>query len=167
MFSGRRVLAIVLAVAAVLAVGGGRGAAAAGIDQGAHGTAAARRIPNPLQTIGIDCLPGASASSFTSRWRDRMGPLLGFDNPKLIPLGGQRTLWLLTDPYVDLSEADDGALDPTDYVHNTLLLQDGSCFSLVQRVTRGAPWEFAPSRSDRDWYWPLGGSIGAGGLLYV
>jgi hypothetical protein len=96
-----------------------------------------------------------------------MGPLLGFDNPKPIPLGGQRTLWLLTDPYVDLSEANNGPLDPVDYVHNTLMVQDGSCFSLVQRVAGGTPWEFAPSRSHRDWYWPIGGSIGAGGLLYV
>ena len=47
------------------------------------------------------------------------------------------------------------------------MVQDGSCFSLVQRVDGGLPWEFAPSVSDREWYWPIGGSIGAGGLLYV
>ncbi len=37
----------------------------------------------------------------------------------------------------------------------------------MQRVAGGLPWEFAPSRSPGDWYWPLGGSIGDGGLLYV
>ena len=127
----------------------------------------AQRIPNPLQVIGIDCLPNLSATALQGRLRDRLGPLLGFDNPKLVPLGGNRTLWLLTDPYVDLSGANDGPLQPTDYVHNTLLLQEGHCFSLIQRVDGGLPWEFQPSISPQEWFWPLGGSIGQGGLLYV
>lgn len=141
--------------------------AADGVDRGADAGTAAMRIPNPLRVVGADCLPDLSADALTARFRDRIGPLRGFDNPKLVPLGGNRTLWLLTDPYVDLSGVDDGPLQPTDYVHNTLMLQEGSCFSLVQRVEGGLPWEFAPSHSDRDWFWPLGGSIGAGGLLYI
>ena len=111
--------------------------------------------------------PGPSAATLDAWLRDRLGPLRGFDNPKLVPLGGDRTLWLLSDPYVDLSQRNNGPLDPSDYVHNTLMVQDGQCFSLVQRVAGGLPWEFAPSRSPGDWYWPLGGSIGDGGLLYV
>ncbi|MFT3853920.1 MAG: hypothetical protein QM733_14435 [Ilumatobacteraceae bacterium] len=144
------------------------GARAAGVDSGAGGDLApAQRIPNPLKVIGADCVPDLDASALTARLRDRIGPLRGFDNPKLVPLGGDRTLWLVTDPYVDLSGADEGPLQPTDYVHNTLLLQEGSCFSLVQLVLDGRPWEFAPSTSDRDWFWPIGGGIGAGGLLYI
>ena len=140
---------------------------AEGIGDGGVASATAQRIPNPLKVIGLDCLADPGAAALSARLRDRLGPLRGFDNPKLVPLGGNRTLWLLTDPYVDLSGVDEGPLAATDYVHNTLVLQEGSCFSLIQRVEGGRPWEFAPSRSDRDWYWPIGGSIGEGGLLYV
>ena len=124
--------------------------------------------PQPVADAGHRLPAGPAAPRRSNnRLRERLGPLLGFDNPKLVPLGGERTLWLLTDPYVDLSGTNNGPLEPHDYVHNTLLLQDGACFSLVQRVQDGLPWEFAPSRSDRDWYWPIGGSIGEGGLLYI
>lgn len=169
MRSVRRVLALVLVLAAVLVtVASTRPAVAAGVDGGASGDLApAQRIPSSLRVVPVDCVADLSATTLTARLRDRLGPLRGFDNPKLVPLGGGRTLWLLTDPYVDLSGADEGPLPALDYVHNTLLLQEGACFSLVQRVHDGLPWEFAPSTSDRDWFWPIGGSIGDGGLLYV
>jgi hypothetical protein len=140
---------------------------ASGIDIGGEAAQPAQRIPNPLQVIPIDCLPDTSAASLGSRLRERMGPLLGFDNPKLVPLGGDRTLWLLSDSFADLTQRAAPPLRHSDYEHNTLMLQDGSCFSLVQRVAGGLPWEFAPSHSPGDWFWPLGGSLGAGGLLYV
>src|SRR6478752_10003709 len=139
-----------LVITLVLTMGTAATADAAGVDRGGTAGVPATRIPNPLRVIGVDCLPDLDADTLTARLRDRIGPLRGFDNPKLVPLGNGRTLWLLTDPYVDLSGRDDGPLDATNYVHNTLLLQEGTCFSLIQRVVDGRPWEFAPSHSDRD-----------------
>ena len=100
---GRRVLTV--AVAAIVAVARHRRArrCVPHIGSGGEADQPAQRIPYPFQITGIDCLPNVNASTLTDRFRDRMGPLLGFDNPKLVPLGGSRTLWLLTDPYVDLS----------------------------------------------------------------
>src|SRR6478736_1267022 len=164
----RRVLSVVVVALATLLATSHGVTALSGVGIGADGPfAPATRTRNPLSIIPIGCVADLSAGTLDAWLRDRLGPLRGFDNPKLVPLGGDRTLWLLSDPYVDLSQGNNGPLDPSDYVHNTLMVQDGECFSLVQRVAGGLPWEFAPSRSPGDWYWPLGGSIGDGGLLYI
>ena len=45
MLSARRVLAVLVATAILVGLGGARGSEAEGIDRGADGAAAARRIP--------------------------------------------------------------------------------------------------------------------------
>src|SRR6478609_8704546 len=153
----RRALSVVVVALATLLATSHGATALSGVGIGADGPfAPAARTRNPLSIIPIGCVANLSAATLDAWLRDRLGPLRG-----------DRTLWLLSDPYVDLSQVNNGPLDPSDYVHNTLMVQDGQCFSLVQRVAGGLPWEFAPSRSPGDWYWPLGGSIGDGGLLYV
>src|SRR4051794_24706829 len=125
-----RAIAVVIAALAFVITGP---ASVAAVDGGAGGPfETATRTRNPFTVMPIGCVPDLSAGTLDAWMRGRLGPLLGFDNPKFVRLGGDRTLWLLTDPYVDLSRVNNGPLEPAGYVHNAVMVQEGRCFSLVQ-----------------------------------
>jgi len=90
-------------------------------------------------------------------------PLAGADYQRAFPLPDGRVLWLFQDAFVDT---------PTgrQLVHNVGLLQSGACFQLLHggSAAAPAPYLFADiTEAHRRWFWPLGGDIGADGLLYV
>jgi hypothetical protein len=140
---------------------------AAPVDDGG-GTASqpAQRIPGPFTVTPLGCVASMTAAHLDALFAQRLGPLMGWDNPKIIDLGDGRSLWLLSDPYVDPTMTA-ATLDTAHYLNNTAMIQDGRCFSLLQRMRNGSPVEFAPDLPSGDFFWPLGGTVGAGGLIYV
>jgi hypothetical protein len=90
---------------------------------------------------------------------------MGWDDPKVVDLGDGRSMWLVNDPYVD--PAGRTPLRPDAYLHNTAIVQDGPCFSVVQRMGDGRPIEFAPDLPNGDFFWPLGGTVDEAGVIWV
>jgi hypothetical protein len=87
--------------------------------------------------------------------------VLGLDYQHVYPLGGGRSLWLFQDTFVDHSGT--GArLDQAAFVHNSAMVQDGSCFTLHHRGSPTAPESFEPGTGERrlaTWFWPMGGEV--------
>jgi hypothetical protein len=140
---------------------------AAPIDSGAEGSLArAERLSKTERQIPVGCVGEPTAAGLNELLRARFGPVIGWDNPKIIDLGGGRALWLLSDPYVDptLSAT---TLRDEDFLHNTAVVQIGSCFSVFQRMNGVDPVAFVADLPDGDFFWPLGGTLGADGLIYV
>ena len=108
------------------------------------------------------CIDADPTSAFTEVLGSEL-PLAGADYQRAFALPDGRILWLFQDAFVDT---------PTGrrLVHNVALLQSGSCFQLLHGgdAVAPAPYLFADvTEQHRRWFWPLGGDIGADGLLYV
>jgi hypothetical protein len=141
--------------------------AGASVDEGAGGhLAAAERLAGTTRVMPVGCIAELTARALDRLFAERFGPIVGWDNPKVVDLGGGRALWLLSDPYVD-STMSATTLRHDDYLNNTVVMQDELCFSVVQRMDGAEPVEFAADLPDGDFFWPLGGALGADGLIHV
>lgn len=116
----------------------------------------------------LPSLPAAVCSSGTAaidleQFFDGRAPLLGADYQRAYPLPDGRVLWLFQDAFLATG-------DGPQLVHNVGLLQSGTCFQLLRNGTTRHPLSYLlPELTERfvRWFWPLGGEIGADGLLHV
>lgn len=121
--------------------------------------ASTRVTPGGLAT-DVGCASDLNAGGLDAFFAGRVGPVLGWDYQHVVPLGGGRHLWLFQDTFVDHSG---GAtqLDQASFVHNTALVQDGRCFTLLHAGSAAAPDEFEPGdgagNTLQKWFWPMGG----------
>ena len=116
----------------------------------------------------VGCTSSTSARSLDAFFRSRLGPVIGHDYQHVYDLGGDRRLWLFHDTFLD-PYGIAMSLDQASFAHNTAMLQDGPCFTLLTRGTAVAPTSFEPGYGERTltrWFWPLGGEV-AGGRLRV
>ena len=116
----------------------------------------------------VACAPGMSAGALDSVFRERLGPLIGFDYQHVYPLGDGRFLWLVQDAFIDHPGRATG-LGEAGFVHNAAIVQSGTCFTLLHRGTAEAPASFEPGTGDDrlvKWFWPLGGELD-GDVLHV
>ncbi|MCU1393080.1 MAG: hypothetical protein JWM34_1508 [Ilumatobacteraceae bacterium] len=106
------------------------------------------------------CLRDRTAAGLNDFFSQRIGPVLGFDSPRVLSLGGDRYLWLLQDAFVDYT-GNATTLAAAKYVNSSVLVQEGDCFTLVQRGTTTEPESFEPGNgsSFEDYYWPGGASV--------
>ena len=114
------------------------------------------------------CAGGTSASALDAFFRPRIGPVVGHDYQHVYPLGGDRHLWLFQDTFIDHS-ATAPRLDQSAFAHNTAMVQQGSCFTLLHRGTATAPQSFETGTGEQPlsrWFWPLGGET-VDGRLHV
>ena len=114
------------------------------------------------------CAAGTSAAALDEFFRARIGPVIGHDYQHVYPLGGDRHLWLFQDTFIDHT-GNATRLDQAGFAHNTALLQEGRCFTLLHRGTATAPLSFETGTGESllsRWFWPLGGET-IDGRLHV
>ncbi|MDX2378716.1 MAG: hypothetical protein QNM02_03025 [Acidimicrobiia bacterium] len=112
---------------------------------------------------GSSSPPAAELDAFFAH---RVGPVIGWDYQHTYPLGGDRTLWLFQDAFVDHSGGA-ATLGQASFAHNVALLQEGGCFRLLHRGSTARPEPFETgtgSRTLSSWYWPMGGEVHGGRL---
>ncbi len=122
--------------------------------------------PAGYVATAVGCASGTSAGALDAFFRDRIGPVIGHDYQHVYDLGGDRRLWLFQDAFLDHGGTAT-RLDRAAFAHNTALLQEGSCFTLLHRGSSAAPTSFEPGTGERRlsrWFWPLGGETRDGEL---
>jgi hypothetical protein len=120
-----------------------------------------------LVATDVGCASSTSAGALDAFFRERIGPVVGLDYQHVYPLGGSRWLWLFQDTFVDHSGSGQ-RLDQASFVHNTAMVQEGSCFTLFHGGAPGAPESFEPGTGERrlaKWFWPMGGEMSNGQLF--
>ena len=106
-------------------------------------------------------------SAFARTGLGSYGDVEGFgggDYQHAYPLPGGRTLWLFQDIFfsndTDLNEP------PNNAAHNSGLIQQGSCFTILGTQGRDFIGDAETIDSQR-WFWPLDGEIGFDGKLWI
>ncbi len=114
------------------------------------------------------CAPDLSAQGLATFFRNAIGPVRGHDEPRPLPLGDGRVLWILQDSFIDYGGRA-STFSSMPYVNNTALMQQGSCFTMLQGGTVARPAAFelgdAPVNFDR-FFWPGGGTV-SDGKIYI
>ena len=114
----------------------------------------------------LGCAGGTSAAALDAFFAQRVGPVIGHDYQHVYPLGGDRYLWVFQDSFIDHPGVA-SRLDQASFAHNTALLQEGSCFSLMHRGTAQSPESFEQGTGEQRlarWFWPMGGEVSGGTL---
>ncbi|MFT3855732.1 MAG: hypothetical protein QM733_23850 [Ilumatobacteraceae bacterium] len=118
-------------------------------------------------TTDLGCAAGTSADALSAFFAERAGPLLGMDYQHTYPLGGDRTLWLFQDAFVDQAGTA-RTLGQASFVHNAAVVQSGACFTLYHRGSAANPASFEPGTGEQagaTWFWPMGGEVSGDQLL--
>ena len=114
------------------------------------------------------CARSLSADGLQAFFADALGPIMGHDEPRVTPLGDGRMLWVLQDTFIDYRYAVN-VFGGMDYVNNSVLIQNGLCFTMLQGGTTSHAESFelgdAPTNFNR-YFWP-GGATVSGGKLYM
>jgi hypothetical protein len=129
-----------------------------------------RVVPSGYVVTKLGCVRERSAAALDEMFRDRVGPILGLDNPHVIDLGDGYYLWLFNDVFFDYTNTMTNLLETT-YARNTAMLEHNGCFKIVRREEEGLPTAFEASgppgieveKPDR-FFWPLGGEVHNGRL---
>jgi hypothetical protein len=116
----------------------------------------------------VGCAADLSAASLDAFVAGRVGPVLGWDYQHVYPLGGNRYLWLFQDTFIDQSGTAT-TLDKASFVHNSAMIQEGTCFRVLHGGSTTRPAPFEPGTGTKTlttWFWPMGGEV-HNGKLYV
>jgi len=133
------------------------------VQQASFGSRAATQVSHTAAgyvRAGVGCMSDRSPATMAREFRYRIGPLIGWDNPHVIPLGSDRYLWLVHDSYMDYSFEATTLREVRPQIQNLAFIQSGSCFSLFHRGTLTRPTNFEPGRNadpPNSFFWPLGG----------
>jgi hypothetical protein len=102
---------------------------------------------------------------------------VGLDAPRAYPLPDGRVLWLFQDAFFSAAGSPTATLDQAHFAHNAALLQQGGCFQSLHGPTSAGDRCPNPGRASyvggeqtlncSRWFWPMGGAMGADGLLHV
>lgn len=121
---------------------------------------------------------GAASAAAKSHFRDERGAasFTGGDGTYSVPLTDGRTAWLFGDSFVGGVQPDGSrSHDPTTFVRNSIVFQDGDDFRLVTGREDGVPVDAArpPGMAENrnglgpdQWYWPGHGTT-RGDALHV
>lgn len=129
---------------------------------GTRAATSVRRTAHGYIKTRVGCLADSSARTMHRQFRDRIGPLIGWDNPHVISLGRNRHLWLVHDSYMDYLFTATKLSHARPPIQNLAMIQKGRCFTLVHRGTTSLALNFEPGKeaSPPDTYfWPLGGGL--------
>jgi hypothetical protein len=122
-------------------------------------------VPASLGSLHLEplgCRDDLDSATLDEWFTGRVGPSYGFDNAHVLPISGDRYLWLFNDSFVDYGAvpADEHIHDGT-YLHNVALVQDATCFQFGHRGSVEQPGVFEgglTGDSSARFYWPLGGT---------
>ena len=121
-------------------------------------------------TTRVGCLRDLSAATLHKEFGERIGPLIGWDNAHIYPLGDDRWLWLGQDAYLDYTGHADELSDARRQLQNFAFVQRGRCFSIVHGGVPDSPTNFEPGVGavpTKSFFWPLGGDLHRGKLRIV
>jgi hypothetical protein len=138
-----------------------------------------RAPPDTLVTADSTCLPSTGPTQLTRLFDLEPGGMMAADYQRPIPLPDGRVLWMFQDASVRLPAPGAPPQVPaqptppavtTALLHNAALIQTGDCFELLRSGTPEAPesWLLASNTTPFSHrYWPLDGTIGVDGRLYL
>lgn len=116
----------------------------------------------------VGCASNDSAAGLAAYFSQPLGAIKGFDGPRIYPLGDGRMLWMLQDTFIDYAGSAT-SFAHMDYANSTALVQDGLCFTSLQRgtATRAEAFELGMGEVTFDrYFWPAGGTV-SGGKLFM
>lgn len=132
--------------------------------------ASTRSSPAGYTLTDLGCADGLSAGELDRFFAERVGPVLGWDYPHVYRLTGDRYLWTFQDTFLDHSGTKT-TLNSARFVHNTAMLQQGRCFTLLHRGSADRPEAFEPGDGGGGirtrWFWPMGGDSNGSVLSVV
>ena len=111
-------------------------------------------------TSDAGCLEDRSAQGLDQFFAAAVGPVIGHDSPRILPLGGKRALWIAQDPFVD-NAGTAAQMIQAQYMNSAVFVQDGNCFTTVVRGTPETSLSFEPGDGESfdRFFWPAGGSV--------
>jgi len=120
-----------------------------------------KTTPNGYVSTYVGCASSLDAAGLDAFFRQRIGPVLGWDYQHVYPLGGDRYLWLFQDAFIDHSGRATTLVN-VGFAQNIAMLQSGRCFTVFHRGTTAMPSSFEPGTGEvvnKHWWWPLGGQV--------
>ena len=114
----------------------------------------------------VGCASDLSAAGLAAFFAAPLGAIQGFDGPRIYPLGDGRYLWALQDTFIDYI----GGIKSfahMNYANSTMLIQDGNCFTSLQRGDGTTAVSFEVGTGDitfDHYFWPAGGTVRDGKL---
>jgi hypothetical protein len=122
------------------------------------------------------CAGGMATPELNSTFSRRVTDYVGMDSLRAVPLPDGRVLWLMQDSFLTRT-GDESTLIGSVFAHNAALVQHGSCFHPLHGPTPvggrcGEPGSAsyaggAATDNCGTWFWPMGGALGADGMLHV
>lgn len=111
--------------------------------------------------VDVGCLPDLDADTLDSAFGSPIGPLIGWDNPHVYPLGDNTWLWLVHDSYFDFTGQAADLHHDGPQIQNLAFVQVDKCFRLLFRGSTADRRNFEPGELSEPppnrFLWPLGG----------
>jgi len=136
----------------------------------------ADQIDSSLVATPAGCYDAGSVQGLDRMLRGGIGPVKGFDSPRIVPMPDGRTLWLLQDAFLDYhggaTMREIRMMTEIRYTNSAVLIQDQQgCFTAVAHGDRTNASSFEPGTNPKDpwhqYWWPAGASAAAGTLQIV
>ena len=125
------------------------------------------RLADEYVATDAGCAATTTSEGLEQFFAERVGPIVGHDSPRIIRLDSDRWLWLLQDSFTDYA-GNASSMVGSQYTNSTALLQEGSCFTVLERGTDQHAESFEPGNGESfdRFFWPAGGTV-ENGLLRV
>ena len=123
--------------------------------------ASTRTTDAGLVSTDVGCAGDLDAQGLDRFFAERIGPVLGWDYQHVTWLGGDRSLWVFQDTFVDHSGTA-ATLGRANFVHNAALIEEAGCFRLLHGGTAAKPTAFEPGTGTATlttWFWPMGSEV--------
>ena len=127
------------------------------------GTPGPAPLPAPANVRPPDCTTSTDPSGL-NRFFDNGPALVGGDYQRAVALPDGRVLWFFQDVFFR------GRNGAATFAHNAGLVQNGTCFTLLQSGNYASPGEYLfpdQTRRYKHWFWPLSGGMGADGRFHL
>ena len=131
----------------------------------------------PAAAAGGTCAAGLGTAELNRLFAGQVDEYVGLDALRAYPLPDGRVLWLFQDAFFSPSGAPLDNLGAANFAHNAGLVQQGTCFRALHGATSAG--DRCPNTGRASlvggeqtidctrWFWPMGGAMGADGLLNV
>ncbi|MCU1360792.1 MAG: hypothetical protein JWN99_2081, partial [Ilumatobacteraceae bacterium] len=131
----------------------------------------------PAHAANGACATDLSTAGLNQLFAGQVDQFVGLDAMRTYSLPDGRVLWLFQDAFFSPTGAAADNLANASFAHNAGLIQDGNCFRSLHGPTSAGDRCPNPGRASyvggeqtldcTRWFWPMGGAMGADGLLNV
>ncbi|MEP7202010.1 MAG: hypothetical protein ABI894_05335 [Ilumatobacteraceae bacterium] len=128
--------------------------------------------------FSTECSSGTDTESLNTFIAGEVGDLVSFDTTRVIALPDGRNVWTVQDAFISASPGarSSSLRPPTGFAHNSLIVQEGSCFTTLHGpVTSGEHCSVSDASyvaseltaTCSHWFWPMSGGLDQLGRLAV